>query len=155
MQNGLTTKNLFQIIGLKKWPRGEMAAIFLKNVFFTLYLRNPEKTSLSRISSFNKFNINAFLDNMEDAHRHLGPFSPKRIWNLDDTGLITVQFKINYYSKTCKADWLDHMQLVMLIICVNAIWNYIPLVLNFPRVHFKEFMPVHDYWRSKPNWLVQ
>lgn len=160
MQYGLTKKGVrklaykFAVANNKNIPNnwhGEKVAgvewlrHFLKRYSSNLSLRVPEKTSLSRSTSFNKFNVNKFFDNMEDAHKRLGPFPPERIWNLDETGLTTVQNPKKIISpkgvkQIGKATSAERGQLVTLIACINAIGNHIPPMLIFPRVHFKEFM---------------
>lgn len=76
---------------------------------------------------------------MEDAHKLLGPFPPERIWNLDETGLTTVQNPKKIISpkgvkQIGKATSAERGQLVTLIACINAIGNHIPTMLIFPRV---------------------
>lgn len=160
MQYGLTKKGVRKLayryaMANKKtvpnnWHDEKLAGVewlrnFLKRYSNILSLRIPEKTSLSRSTSFNKFNVNAFFENLEDAHKRLGPFPPECIWNLDETGLTTVQTPKKIISpkgvkQIGKATSAERGQLVTLIACINAIGNQIPPMLIFPRVNFKEFM---------------
>lgn len=40
-------------------------------------------------NSFNKSNMKEFPDNIENVYKH-GQFSPENIWNINETGVITI-----------------------------------------------------------------
>lgn len=110
-----------------------------------LSIRKPEPTSLSRSTSFNKSNVDSFFDNIEDVHKRFGPILPHRVWNLDETGLSTVQNppcivapKGAKQVGSCTS--AERGNLVTIIVAVNAIGNHIPPLFIFPRVFFKDRM---------------
>ena len=76
------------------WHVNKMAGVDWLHGFLKrrneLGLWMPEATSLSRATSFNVTNVSKFFDNFETVIcRHT--YEPRQIWNLDETGLTTVQ----------------------------------------------------------------
>lgn len=160
MQYGLTKKGVRDLAfkfakGNKKkipdtWNEGEIAGEewmrgFLKRHARELSIRKPEATSLSRMTSFNRTNVGLFYNNIKEVHRKYGPIPPEKIWNLDETGLSTVQGQSRIVApkgvkQVGSATSAERGSLVTVICAVNAIGNSLPPMLIFPRVHFKERM---------------
>ncbi|XP_069685007.1 uncharacterized protein [Periplaneta americana] len=129
----------------EKWAETKMATedwvlSFLKR-HPKLSLRTPEATSLARATSFNAHNVGLFYNNLDQLfQRH--QFEGHQIWNLDETGVTTVQKPPKVIAEKGKkqvgrATSAEKGATVTMEVAVNAIGNSVPPLFIFPRVHFK------------------
>lgn len=153
---GLSTKDLrklaFQFAsanGLnypQKWNDVEQASEDWLTAFLRrnpcLTLRTPQATSLARAMNFNRENVTNFFNKLATVmERH--SFEPQNIYNIDETGVSTVQKPTKVIAKkgTKQVGSVTSQErgtLVTLCVAVNAVGNAIPPMFLFPRLHFKD-----------------
>ncbi|XP_055526664.1 uncharacterized protein LOC129719192 [Wyeomyia smithii] len=89
---------------VKKWVNGasfEWYCGFMRRRK-CLSVRKAQATSLSRATSFNRHNVGKFFNNLRSIKARYN-FEPMEIWNLDETGITTVQNPQNVVAeKGCK-----------------------------------------------------
>ncbi|GBP12707.1 hypothetical protein EVAR_10346_1 [Eumeta japonica] len=97
---------------------------------------------MSRSTSFNRTNVNAFFEKYQGLlQRH--EFSACRIWNMDETGVTTVQ-KPNKIVGACGQKQVgaitsaERGTLVTLACAAKAAGNFIPPMFIFPRLRYSE-----------------
>uniref|UniRef100_A0A2S2NP39 Jerky-like n=1 Tax=Schizaphis graminum TaxID=13262 RepID=A0A2S2NP39_SCHGA len=131
----------------KNWTDNEHAGIDWFTAFLkrnpTLSIRQPEATSISRAMNFNPANIKLFMDKYESVLLKY-KFEAQHIYNLDETGITTVQNTEKVVALKGKKQIGaitsgERGTLVTMCLAVNATGNFIPPMFIFPRVNYKDF----------------
>ncbi|XP_043467023.1 uncharacterized protein LOC122501547 [Leptopilina heterotoma] len=112
-----------------------------------LTLPTPEQVSEHRAKSFNKENVASFFRNLEVVLET--PYSPSRIWNMDETGIPTVPTRVikvisekgarNVGQKTSQ----ERGTTVSFAVAVSASGVCIPPMYLFPRKNMKQIYMAH------------
>ncbi|CAH2087874.1 unnamed protein product [Euphydryas editha] len=107
-----------------------------------LSLRIPEETSSSRATSFNKPNVNSFFEIYQRLLQKY-QFNASRIWNIDETGVTTVQKPKKIVAARGQKQIgaitsAERGTLVTLACASNAAGNFIPPMFVFPRLKYSE-----------------
>ncbi|XP_047135519.2 uncharacterized protein LOC105844307 [Hydra vulgaris] len=152
----------------KPWETNKHAGVDWFRAFLSrhpeLVIRKPEATSIGRMSAFNKYNVNLFYNYLQSLLIKY-KFSPNDIWNVDETGVTTVQVPEHVLAKrgerqVASVTSAERGILVTMCNAVNASGSSITPFYIFPRVHFKDFflrnsIPGSVGTANKSGWMVE
>lgn len=132
----------------EEWDKNEIAGrewlVSFMHRSKDLSLRTPESKSLSRATSFNRTNCDAFYNNLKSIlQRH--NFSANNILNCDETAVTPVHKPLKIISskgqkQVGQATSAERGQLVTMCNFISAAENTLPPAYVFPRVRFVEHM---------------
>lgn len=138
LQNGIShTFSEEKGLAGKKWLKG-----FLSR-HSNLTLRTPQGLSKARIKGFTKENVDRFFDLLEPALEKI-KFNPLRTYNVDETGITTVQSKhprvisLKGKKQVCALTAAERGALVTIVFCMNAAGGFVPPLFVFPRKNMKQ-----------------
>ena len=128
------------------WLENEMAG---EEWFHSFMNRNPllsvrvaQATNLSRATSYNKTNVEAFYENLQTVLDRY-TYKSQDIYNVDETGVTTVQKPNKIVARrgirqVGALTSAERGTLVTVTFAVNALRNTIPPLFIFPRVRYHD-----------------
>ena len=137
----LHTSTLSDVVRLA-WHANKMAGVDWLHGFLKrrseFGLRMSQATSFSRATSFNLTNVSPLFANFETVIRRHA-YKLRQIWNLDETGLTTVQKPgkvltqkgLKQVGQITSAELGTLVTLVTLCCCINAVGHALPLPIYF------------------------
>lgn len=120
----------------KKWMKLFMAR------HPSLSFRKPESLSRARIQGFTKEHIKTFFTLLKPELEKIH-FNPNKIFNVDETGITTVQHKVRKIltvkgkKEVHKLSSAERGALVTIVTCMSASGQFIPPLMVFPRKNMK------------------
>ena len=159
-RNGLSHKfNEDKQVAGKDWVHG-----FLRRNP-QICLRAPEPTSIGRAVGCNSVQVGRFYDLVEETYRMHPSIQPCHVWNVDETGLVTVHKPSKVLAPTGqkqvgKITTGEKGRTITAVCAFNAVGTYVAPMMVFPRVYFNDRLlhgapPQTVGVASKSGWIDQ
>ena len=109
-------------------------------------IRMPEATSIARATAFNRYNVDMFFNHYNSIiNRPNFHLEPRLTWNLDETGVNTVQGTSKILSEkglkqVGQITSTESGVLITMCCCVSAVGATLPPAYIFTRVNFRDHM---------------
>ena len=110
---------------------------------YNLSVRSPEPTLIGRATAFNKHVVSEYFSNLAKV-MDKRKFTPDRVFNLNETGVTTVQKPKRVVTTTetknvGSATSAECGELVTAVYAICAAGYALPPMLIFPRIHFRDY----------------
>ena len=110
-----------------------------------LSIRSPQATNISRAIGFNRPKVNQFFQLYRDLLKDKNICNPSKIWNMDETGITTVQKPCKILAtrgkrQVSKMTSAERGQLVTIVCAMNASGSYLPPTFIFPRARMSDLL---------------
>lgn len=130
----------------------------------SLSLRKPEPTSVNRVKAFNRYEVQRFFSNLEVLMERY-KFSPARIFNVDETGISTVQNPCNILAQKGQkqvgvvSSW-ERGKNHTVCCAISASGVFIPPMFIYPRQRMTPLLerggpPGSIYRCGKSGWMTE
>ena len=125
----------------ESWAKEESAGVDWAKHFIERHrditIRQPEATYIQRMTNFNPHNVKISMDNLEVVLSRFCGFGPDQIWNVDETGVTTVQKPVKVLAEKGVKQVgsivsQERGTLVTVCCAVNVLGNHMPPFLVFP-----------------------